>query len=106
MVSQVSVTRKTVSALPWIATALVLYLLLFSTFALYHAYAENELIDSHGCQIGEWVQHAQVTVFIVVLVSTALAPVLLSLPMFNFFYHRPFRATASLRGPPSLFALL
>jgi hypothetical protein len=106
MVSQVPVTRKTISALPWISAALVLYLLLFSTFALYHAYAENELIDSHGCQIGQWVQHTQVTVIIVVFVSAALAPVLLSLPMFHCSYHRPFRATASLRGPPSLFALL
>jgi hypothetical protein len=41
---------------------LALYLLLFSAFALYHAYANNELIDSHGCQIGEWVMHGQADV--------------------------------------------
>lgn len=38
---------------------LVLYLFLFSGFALYHAYSEDELIDSHGCAIGLWVQHGQ-----------------------------------------------
>jgi len=89
-----------------VTMGLALYLLCFSAFALYHVYAENELTDSHGCQIGDWVQHAQVMVFIVVFVSTALAPILLSLPRFTFFYHRPFQSTASLRGPPSLFALL
>ena len=89
-----------------VTLGLVVYLSCFSAFALYHVYAENELTDTHGCQIGEWVQHAQATVFLVVLVSTALVPVLLSLPMFNLFYYRPFRATASLRGPPLLFALL
>ena len=38
---------------------LAVYLLLFSTFALYHAYANDELVNSHGCQIGEWVLHGQ-----------------------------------------------
>lgn len=37
---------------------LVLYLALFSGFALLHAYAENELVDAHGCLIGAWVQQA------------------------------------------------
>lgn len=37
---------------------LVLYLALFSGFALFHAYAQNELTDPHGCLIGTWVQHA------------------------------------------------
>ena len=39
--------------------SLVLYLLVFSSFALHHAYAYNELVDSQGCQIGLWVQHGQ-----------------------------------------------
>jgi hypothetical protein len=38
---------------------LVLYLLLFSGFALFHAYSEEELVDPHGCTIGLWVQHGQ-----------------------------------------------
>jgi hypothetical protein len=41
---------------------LAVYLLLFSAFALYHAYANSELIDSRGCQIGEWVMHGQADV--------------------------------------------
>jgi hypothetical protein len=40
---------------------LVLYLGLFSGFALIHAYAEDELTDPHGCPIGAWVQHANAT---------------------------------------------
>jgi len=40
---------------------LVLYLALFSGFALFHAYAQNELTDPHGCLIGTWVQHANAT---------------------------------------------
>jgi len=41
---------------------LVLYLLLFSGFALFHAYSEDELVDPHGCVIGAWVQHGQASV--------------------------------------------
>ncbi len=37
------------------------YLLIFSIFALNHAYAENELLDTHGCAVGEWVQHGHAT---------------------------------------------
>ncbi len=40
---------------------LVLYLALFSGFALQHAYAQDELTDPHGCSIGAWVQHANAT---------------------------------------------
>jgi len=40
---------------------LVLYLALFSGFALVHAYAEDELTDTHGCLIGAWVQHTTAT---------------------------------------------
>jgi hypothetical protein len=81
---------------------LTLYLLLFSAFALYHAYANNELIDSHGCQIGEWVQHAQITVFSVVLASAILAPVLYLAPAARRVHPAPRYASASLRGPPRM----
>lgn len=40
---------------------LVLYLGLFSGFALLHAYAQDELADPHGCVIGAWVHHANAT---------------------------------------------
>jgi len=57
---------------PWfvrLTLGLTLYLLLFSAFALYHAYANNELIDPHGCQIGEWVQHGQTAVIALALAA-------------------------------------
>lgn len=41
---------------------LVLYLFLFSGFALFHAYSEDELVDPHGCAIGLWVQNGQASV--------------------------------------------
>ena len=44
-----------------LAIALVWYLLLFSSIALVHAYAQDELVDAHGCVIGAWVQHASAT---------------------------------------------
>jgi hypothetical protein len=44
-----------------VATALATYLLLFSSVALVHAYAQDELADTHGCVIGAWVQHASAT---------------------------------------------
>lgn len=42
----------------FLATGLLLYLLLFSSFALFHAYSEGELIDPHQCTIGLWVHQA------------------------------------------------
>jgi hypothetical protein len=42
-------------------TVLATYLLLFSSTALVHAYAQDELTDPHGCPIGAWVQHANAT---------------------------------------------
>jgi hypothetical protein len=41
--------------------ALAAYLLLFSSAALVHAYAQDELTDPHGCPIGAWVKHASAT---------------------------------------------
>jgi hypothetical protein len=47
--------RGTSIAAVW---GLVFYLTLFSGVALLHAYAEDELVDPHGCVIGAWVQQA------------------------------------------------
>lgn len=85
-----------------VTMGLALYLLCFSAFALYHVYAENELTDSHGCQIGDWVQHAQITVFAVVLVIVVLAPRLYLSPAAPPFRPAPRYATAFLRGPPRM----
>jgi hypothetical protein len=43
------------------AITLAAYLFLFSWAALVHAYAQDELVDAHGCLIGVWVQHANAT---------------------------------------------
>jgi hypothetical protein len=80
--------------------AFTLYLLLFSGFAEYHAYANDELIDAHGCQIGLWVQHGQTAVLSVVLISTVLASLFYSNPSIKASFVKPFRFTASLRAPP------
>ncbi len=48
------------------------YLLLFSGFAYYHAYSENEIFDSHECAIGDWVQHSAATLSFVVVLSVFL----------------------------------
>ncbi len=50
--------RPIVASAIW---SLVLYLGLFSGFALLHAYGQGELVDPHGCVIGAWVQHANAT---------------------------------------------
>lgn len=82
--------------------AFVLYLVLFASFAVFHAYANDELTDAHGCQIGLWVQHGQTAVLSVVLVSAVLAWQFYSNPSIKASYVRPFRSAASLRAPPSL----
>jgi hypothetical protein len=78
-----------------------LYLFLFSGFAEYHVYANDELTDAHGCQIGLWVQHGQTAVLSVVLVSAVLASLFYSNPSIKASYVKPVRSTASLRAPPS-----
>ena len=47
----------------YLATGLAVYLLVFSSFALFHAYQSSELIDAQGCEIGQWIQHGQVSLF-------------------------------------------
>lgn len=51
---------------------LILHLLFFSAFALYHVYAANELEDSHGCVIGEWVHLGQQTAVVVLFLIVYL----------------------------------
>ncbi|MFQ5597188.1 MAG: hypothetical protein ACE5GK_03975 [Nitrospiria bacterium] len=49
------------------------YLLLFSGFAYYHAYSENEIFDSHECAIGDWVQHGAATLGFMLALSVFLS---------------------------------
>ena len=84
-----------------ITLGLVLYLLLFSAFALFHAYANDELTDAHGCQIGLWVQHGETAVLTIVLISTTLTTLFYTNPFtVKAFNRKPFHSTVSLRAPP------
>ena len=76
-----------------------LYLLLFSGFAEFHAYTNNELGET-TCAIGLWVQNGQTAILAVVLASTAPAALFSSNPFIRAFIPKPFRSTASLRAPP------
>lgn len=82
--------------------ALAVFFIVFSSFAVFHAYANDELLDAHGCQIGQWVQHNQSAVFSVVLISAALATLLYFDPTIRNPFTKPFFSTASLRAPPRL----
>jgi hypothetical protein len=85
-------------ALRLLTLGLVLYLFLFSGFALFHAYSEDELIDSHGCTIGLWVQHSQASLpflaalalFLIHLTGSPLPRLLL--PVEQMFLQRATRA--------------
>lgn len=79
---------------------LVLYLLLFSTFVLYHTYANNELSDPHGCPIGLWLQHGQVITLAVVLFSAVLACSYYYPRMSELFLHKLFASCLTARAPP------
>jgi len=90
--------RKTVLRIALLG--LTLYLLLFSGFAVFHAYANDELFDTHGCQIGEWVSHGQAAFYGVVLVSAAVEHLHHYNPPIEIVNPKPFFSTASLRAPP------
>jgi len=93
------VNHKTTLRLTLLGFAL--FLLLFSSFAEYHVYANDELTDAHGCQIGLWVQHGETAVLTVVLISTALTTLFYSNSLtINAYNRKPFHSTVSLRAPP------
>jgi len=83
-------------------TLLLLYLLLFSAFALFHAYAAGELDGSHGCTIGQWIHLSlQAAVLVHLVVGAALLSDLggsAALPFVKIvLWNDPFK-----RGPPPL----
>lgn len=57
-----AILKKNRRILSLFTAALVVYLFLFSGFAFFHAYSEDELVDPHGCAIGLWVQNSQASV--------------------------------------------
>jgi hypothetical protein len=84
---------------------LLLYFLLFSVFALFHAYAANELDGSHGCNIGQWIHLGlQAAVLFLFVVGSA--------PTFDIARSVPLLVVKTLlwsdhlkRGPPFLMVL-
>lgn len=83
-----------------IALGIALYLFLFSSFALFHAYANDELTDPHGCQIGLWLQHGHATLLSLLLLSAAIVCLFyrrctIDTPLYNL-YINPLTA----RAPP------
>ncbi|MEW6324744.1 MAG: hypothetical protein AB1515_05100 [Nitrospirota bacterium] len=66
------VPARTHERLPVLALGLASFLLIFSAFALFHAYAYDELADTHGCQIGQWVHQGHIVVAAAVILSMAL----------------------------------
>ena len=83
-----------------ILLVLSLYILLFSGFAEFHVYTNDELGET-SCAIGLWVQHGQAAALSVLLLSTLIGSFLLSDPMVKVFISNAFHYTASLRAPPS-----
>ena len=65
--------RKKTKFISFVIAGLVVFLLLFSVFALYHVYAANELDNPHGCSIGEWVHLGQqAAVFLILFFAVYL----------------------------------
>jgi hypothetical protein len=84
----------------YLVLGLTFYLLLFSAYALFHAYANDELNDTHGCQIGLWVQHGQAFTFAVLLCSTVLACLLYRFRFDDLFHYASFIQRLTTRAPP------
>jgi len=87
-------------ALRIVLLGLTLYLLLFSGFAVFHSYANDELFDTHGCQIGEWVLHGQAAFFGIDSVSAVVFILNQVSPIQDITETKPHFFTASLRAPP------
>ena len=82
---------------------LILYLLLFSAFALFHIYAANELDDPHGCPIGEWVHLGQQAAASIFLLFSVFLLLYLPNKHATIFFTRTLLWRNHLkRGPPSL----
>jgi len=83
---------------------LIVYLLLFSAFSLFHAYSENELADTRGCAIGLSVSHGQALLPILAALALFLIPLTYcSIPRL-FFPAELFFLQKAIRAPPQQFS--
>jgi hypothetical protein len=95
--------QKKTKFISYVIAGLVVYLLLFSVFALYHVYAANEWEDSHGCAIGEWVHLGQQAAVSLLLLSSVYLLLYLPNKHATIFFTRTLLWRNHLkRGPPPL----
>ncbi len=86
------------------AAALIAYILLFSAFSLFHAYSENELVDSHGCAIGLSVSHGQALLPMLIALAIVLIPRAYCPIPRRLFLVQLFSLQRAIRAPPQQFS--
>jgi len=79
---------------------LILYLFLFSVFALYHVYSANELDDPHGCSIGEWIHLGHQTAVVFTLLAIYLLYRSPEKRVLSILFTAPLSKDHPKRGPP------
>ena len=79
---------------------LILYLFLFSVFALYHVYHANELDDPHGCNIGEWIHLGHQTAVVFTLFAIYLLFRSPEKRVLSILFSAPLCGDHPKRGPP------
>lgn len=80
---------------------LVFYVLLFSVLALFHAYANDELSNAHGCPIGLWIQHGHVVSSAFLMLSSVLFPRACTLGAESLVLDHSFPWRLRARAPPA-----
>ena len=80
---------------------LVFYVLLFSALALFHAYANDELSNAHGCPIGLWIQHGHVVYSAFLMLSSVLFPRSYTLGAESLVLDNSFPWRLRVRAPPT-----
>ena len=88
-----------------LGTLLIIYILLFSAFALYHAYTHDELSDPQGCLIGLWVLHGQQAVVFGLALAIYLPLLFHAAPNQPLVVPAQTLRTLSTRAPPLYFSL-
>ncbi len=81
-------------------TIFIAYLFIFSSFALYHIYAENELSNSGACAIGDCVLYGQALITFVAALSTFLFAISSQATEKQIFFELTESTLDFSRGPP------
>lgn len=88
-----------------IGIILIIYILLFSGFALYHAYTNDELSDPQGCSIGLWVLQGQQVLVVALALAIYLPLLFQASPNQPLVVPAQALRTLSTRAPPLYFSL-